>query len=123
MTSAFAAMVRSMAHGMCTLCMSLMMHSLLQYIIESSRPGWLSCFRDSAARCFAGYDKVMHVWQLHAQGFQLVGHPGAWVVHRPHTPSAGYLKAFTGPRYTAQHQVHSMHIVVGMASGHPAVCK
>jgi hypothetical protein len=54
----------------------------------------------------AGYDKVMHVWQLNAQGFQLVGHPGAWVVHRPHSPSAGYLKAFTGPRYTAQHQVH-----------------
>ena len=53
----------------------------------------------------AGYDKVMHVWQLNAQGFQLVGHPGAWVVHRPHSPSAGYLKAFTGPRYTAQHQV------------------
>lgn len=48
----------------------------------------------------------MHVWQLNAQGFQLVGHPGAWVVHRPHSPSAGYLKAFTGPRYTAQHQVH-----------------
>jgi hypothetical protein len=52
----------------------------------------------------------MHVWQLNAQGLQLVGHPGAWVVHRPHSPSAGYLKAFTGPRYTAQHQVHMRSI-------------
>lgn len=49
--------------------------------------------------------QVMHVWQLNAQGFQLVGHPGAWVVHRPHVPSAGYMKAFTGPRYTAMHKV------------------
>lgn len=50
----------------------------------------------------------MHIWQLNAQGFQLVGHPNAWVVHRPHTPSAGYLKAFTGPAYTQNHKVPTL---------------
>lgn len=71
-----------------------------------ARPGLLPCMLMLRPFGAAGYDKVMHMWQLNAQGFQLVGHPGAWVVHRPHSPSAGYLKAFTGPRYTAQHQVH-----------------
>ncbi len=33
--------------------------------------------------------QVMHVWQMDAMGFQFVAHPNAWVVHRPHAPSAG----------------------------------
>ncbi len=51
--------------------------------------------------------QVMHIWQLDAQGFQFMGHPAAWVVHRPHTPSAGYQKAFTGPAYTQNHRVRA----------------
>lgn len=38
----------------------------------------------------------MHIWQLDAMGFQFIAHPNAWVVHRPHLPSAGYNATFTG---------------------------
>lgn len=55
--------------------------------------------------------QVMHIWQLDAQGFQFMGHPAAWVVHRPHTPSAGYQKAFTGPAYTQNHRVRAPYFL------------
>lgn len=51
-----------------------------------------------------GFDKVMHIWQMHVQGFHFVMHPSAFVVHRPHKPSAGYKAAFRGPAYTTQHR-------------------
>lgn len=46
----------------------------------------------------------MHIWQLDAMGFQFIAHPEAWVVHRPHPPSAGYNRTFTGAAYTNKHK-------------------
>ncbi len=36
----------------------------------------------------------MHIWQMYTQWFQFVTHPAAFVVHRPHAPSAGYKATF-----------------------------
>mmetsp|Transcript_16225 Transcript_16225/g.48603 ORF Transcript_16225/g.48603 Transcript_16225/m.48603 type:complete len:489 (+) Transcript_16225:2030-3496(+) len=51
-----------------------------------------------------GFDKVMHIWQMHTQWFQFMTHPSAFVVHRPHAPSAGYKATFKGPAYSTKHR-------------------
>ena len=45
--------------------------------------------------------QVMHVWQMDSMGFQFVAHPNAWVVHRPHVPSAGAVPHTAVPSTTA----------------------
>lgn len=44
--------------------------------------------------------QVMQVYQMDAMNFRFLGHPSAWVVHRPHAPSSGYNHTFTGEAYT-----------------------
>lgn len=51
-----------------------------------------------------GWDKILHIYHLAKQGFKFVAHPSAWVVHRPHEPSAAYKKTFSGPAYTKKHR-------------------
>ena len=51
-----------------------------------------------------GWDKILHIYHLAKAGFKFVAHPSAWVVHRPHEPSAAYKKTFSGPAYTKKHR-------------------
>ena len=44
--------------------------------------------------------QVMQIYQMDAMNFRFMGHPSAWVVHRPHAPSSGYNHTFTGEAYT-----------------------
>lgn len=36
--------------------------------------------------------------------FRFVGHPNAFVIHRPHAPSSGYNHTFTGKAYSKHHR-------------------
>ena len=48
--------------------------------------------------------QITHIYQMDRMGYNLVVHPFGFVVHRPHSPSAGYNKTFTGPAYTRGHK-------------------
>lgn len=51
-----------------------------------------------------GWDKIVHIQHLLSSGFKFMVQPNAWVVHRPHPPSQGYSKSFTGPVYQRGHK-------------------
>ena len=46
----------------------------------------------------------MQIFEMDARNFRFLGHPNAWVVHRPHAPSSGYNHTFTGEAYTQVRQ-------------------
>lgn len=51
-----------------------------------------------------GWDKISHVYQMAYGKFNFTVHGQAFVVHRPHPPSAAYNATFTGPAYTSKHR-------------------
>lgn len=51
-----------------------------------------------------GWDKISHVYQMAYARFNFTVHGQAFVVHRPHPPSAAYNATFSGPAYTSKHR-------------------
>ena len=64
-----------------------------------------------------GWDKITHIFQLARSGYNLMVHPTAFLVHRPHLPSAGYNRTFTGPAYTENHKPTDVGCVAGCVAG------
>ena len=65
--------------------------------------------------------QVMQVYQMDAMNFRFLGHPSAWVVHRPHAPSSGYNHTFTGEAYTQVRCARPGHTVLLAAFSEIAV--
>ena len=68
--------------------------------------------------------QVMQIYQMDAMNFRFMGHPSAWVVHRPHAPSSGYNHTFTGEAYTqvTLKSVHQTYPRLLVLVAPPATC-
>lgn len=62
--------------------------------------------------------QITHIFQMSRMGYNLMVHPFGFIVHRPHPPSAGYNKTFTGPAYSQGHKPTEVGSTPLLGAGH-----
>lgn len=46
-----------------------------------------------------GWNKVSHIMELEAQGYEFIVLPNAFIIHKPHAPSYDIIRFRTSPTY------------------------